>query len=191
MSTVWMGWKWVKDAANWEHFVDLFLWQLETDFGKVQGGPEAQEKKRRKKSSPPSLSSSSFPPPSSCNIPSLNGVCLPDLPRMKCHISDWSLSLNRFLCLPWFPRPSLTSLLGHWPLMCQPQLGTMGVGYLWSVHVYVCMCVCFEVAVWFCSELTKAPEVIKILWWGRSPAGFKVVLDWGLGLLWLCKVKNK
>ena len=92
-------------------------------------------------------------------------MCLPDLPRMKCHILDWSLSLNRFLCLPWFPRPSLTSLLGHGSLMCQPRLGTLGVGYLWCVHacVYVCacVCVCFKVAVWFCSELTRVPEVIR------------------------------
>lgn len=31
----------------------------------------------------------------------------------------------------------------------------------------VCVCVCFKVAVWFCSELTKAPEVINICWRGR------------------------
>ncbi len=30
------------------------------------------------------------------------------------------------------------------------------------MHVCVCVCVCFKVAVWFCSELTRAPEVIKI-----------------------------
>lgn len=28
--------------------------------------------------------------------------------------------------------------------------------------VCACMCVRFKVAVWFCSELTRAPEVIKI-----------------------------
>lgn len=49
-----------------------------------------------------------FPFPPQCS--SLNGVCPPDLPGMKCHISDWSLSLNRFLCLLWFPRPCLASL---------------------------------------------------------------------------------
>jgi len=80
--------------------------------------------------------------PSVAIYPSLNGVCLPDLPRMKCHILDWSLSLNRFLCLPWFPRPSPTSLLGHGPLMCQPRLGTLGVGYVWCVCVCACVCVC-------------------------------------------------
>lgn len=77
----------------------------------------------------------SLPPPPPLTLlphlllnPRLNGVCLPDLPRMKCHISDWSLSLNRFLCLPWFPRPSLTSLLGCSSLMCQPRLGDAGEG---------------------------------------------------------------
>lgn len=49
-----------------------------------------------------------FPFPPQCSF--LNGVCPPDLPGMKCHISDWSLSLNRFLCLLWFPRPCLASL---------------------------------------------------------------------------------
>lgn len=84
--------------------------------------------------------------------PSLNGVCLPDLPRMKCHILDWSLSLNRFLCLPWFLRPSLTWLLGLWPLMCQPQLGTLGVGYLWCVH---------------------ASGGLVLLWANKSPRGYQ------------------
>ncbi len=48
----------------------------------------------------------------------------------------------------------------------------------------MCMhvCVCFKVAVWFCSELTRAPEVIKIRQWRRplERAG-------ALRLLWLCK----
>lgn len=118
--------------------------------------------------------------PSVAIYPPLNGVCLPDLPRMKCHILDWSLSLNRFLCLPWFPRPSLTSLLGHGSLMCQPRLGTLGVGYLWCVHA----CVCFKVAVWFCSELTRAPEVIKIRRWRTL---LEMVND--LGLLCGCMLR--
>lgn len=85
--------------------------------------------------------------------PSLNEACLPDLPRMKCHISDWSLSLNRFLCLPWFPRPSLTSPLGHCPLMCQPHRNAGGGIFVICASVCVCVCV-----LKFCSELTKPPR---------------------------------
>lgn len=137
----WTGWKWLKDADNGGHFVDLCCSQKQTVERCKEGRKHKKRKEERSPHLPPFLLLLSLLPPVAI-YPSLNGVCLPDLPRMKCHISDWSLSLNRFLCLPWFPRPSLTSLLGHWPLMCQPQLGTMGVGHLWSVYVYVCMCVC-------------------------------------------------
>lgn len=47
--------------------------------------------------------------------------------------------------------------------------------------ICVCVCVCFKAAVWFSSELTRASEVIKILWWRRPTAR----------LLWLYKVRRK
>ena len=43
----------------------------------------------------------------------------------------------------------------------------------------VCVCVCFKVAVWFCSELTRAPEVIMTRWWKRLlERVVVVVLGW-------------
>lgn len=46
-----------------------------------------------------------------------------------------------------------------WPFDVSATVRDAGGGIF---VVCACMCVCFKVAVWFCSELTRAPEVIKI-----------------------------
>lgn len=114
-------------------------------------------------------------------IYSLNGVCLPDLPGMKCHISVWSLSLNHFLCLPWFPKPFWLPLPPWtWLFDVSPTVRDAGGGIF-----VLCVCVCMHFQVCFCLKLTRATEVIK-MWWRRPLERIGAV-----HLLWLCILWNK
>lgn len=54
-------------------------------------------------------------------------------------------------------------------------------GGIFVVCACMCVSVCFKEAVWFCSELTRAPEVIKIRRWRRP-----LERVGALRLLWLC-----